>query len=166
MSTTALRILFPLDGSDCSKKLLEWSLCILQAHTVELYLLNVAPIISGEYSPIDEEMESGKAILANAKAFFEKHEFNVQSADIQMATGNIASVICKYADENGIDQIMIASHGHTALTSLLMGSVSQDLFKKAKQPVISFTVDSEPSIHISHFEKNRIIIPTVCVNTK
>jgi nucleotide-binding universal stress UspA family protein len=163
---TVLRVLFPLDGSDCAQKLLEWSLCILNPHTVELYLLNVAPIIPGEYSPVEEEMESGNVILANAKAFFEAHQFTIQSAHVQMATGNIASTICHYADENEIDQIMIASHGRTGLSHLIMGSVSQDLFKKAKQPVISFNVEPEPSIHISHFEKNRIIIPSVCVNTK
>jgi nucleotide-binding universal stress UspA family protein len=40
------------------------------------------------------------------------------------------------AEENGIDLIVIASHGATGLAQYLMGSVARHLLQAAKCPVL------------------------------
>jgi nucleotide-binding universal stress UspA family protein len=48
-----------------------------------------------------------------------------------------ADAIARYAQKNGIDLIVMATHGRTGLTHLLMGSVTEKVLRTAGCPVLA-----------------------------
>lgn len=48
----------------------------------------------------------------------------------------VAHTICAYAEEHGVDMIVIASHGRTGLPHLLIGSVAERVVRHAKCAVM------------------------------
>ena len=57
--------------------------------------------------------------------------------ETKLAAGDPPEQICRYADEVGARMIAIGSHGHGALVSLLVGSVSHKLAHLAPMTCIS-----------------------------
>jgi len=64
--------------------------------------------------------------------------------DVRLATGDPADGICAYAEELGAWLIAIGTHGYGKVTSLLMGSVSADVIRRWRRPVL---VVPEPVPH-------------------
>ena len=56
--------------------------------------------------------------------------------------GDAAAEIARYAVESGSDVIVMGSHGHTALASLALGSVTAKTIALAKVPVLVVTRDA------------------------
>lgn len=56
--------------------------------------------------------------------------------------GDPAAEIARYASESGADVIVMGSHGHTALASLALGSVTAKTIALAKVPVLVVTRDA------------------------
>ena len=54
----------------------------------------------------------------------------------QSAVGLAAQEIVRVADERGVDQIVMGTHGRGAVGSLLLGSVAQRVVHQAKVPVL------------------------------
>ena len=50
--------------------------------------------------------------------------------------GHPASEICDYADEHGVDLIVVGSHGRTGIKRVLLGSVSRAVSSSADCPVL------------------------------
>ncbi len=49
----------------------------------------------------------------------------------------------KYARENDIDLIVMATHGHTGLSHILLGSVTEKVIRHAPCPVLTTRIDEE-----------------------
>jgi len=47
-----------------------------------------------------------------------------------------AKAICDYADEHGVDMIVIGTHGRTGLSHVLMGSVAEKVVRHANCPIL------------------------------
>ena len=48
-----------------------------------------------------------------------------------VVVGHPADVICRFATEQGFDEIVMGSHGRTGLMKLLMGSVASEVSQRA-----------------------------------
>ena len=65
--------------------------------------------------------------------------------------GNPAQEIIEFAKSNGVDFIVMASHGRTGLARLVMGSVAEEVTRKAPCPVLIVkhpAVEHEPVVNI------------------
>lgn len=132
-----MRILFPVDGSVCARKTLEWAVGFLNSHThTVLIVIVVFPAINRTQRETEEE--AAQTVMAAAKALFESNGFTVEKAEClhEYVVANPAAAICKYAAKENVDQIIIGSHGHQRLAKFLMGSVAADVFRKARRPVL------------------------------
>jgi nucleotide-binding universal stress UspA family protein len=56
----------------------------------------------------------------------------------RLVTGDPATEIVRVADEEGVDLIIMGTHGRTGLKRLLMGSVAEAVVRRAKCPVFTF----------------------------
>lgn len=144
-----MKVLLPIDNSQCAQQTLAWATRFLNKDSARIYLVNV--LFRTPEIPVTEyEKEESIGILNDAKLFFKQNGFIVEAA--QMVIGNPIDDICAYADEKGVDQIIMGSHGRQGMAKFLMGSVSEGVFKKAKQPVIVVNNGPQSSISISHLE--------------
>lgn len=73
-----------------------------------------------------------------AKEYF--HDMDVHTK-ILSGDGDTAAEICKYADDNNIDTIVISGQGRGSLGNLFIGSTVQKILRITKLPVIVIPKD-------------------------
>ncbi len=138
---TVQKVLVPADGSAYSDRVIEH---LIRQHDaegqMELHLLNVQiPVDSGharmfvaagdiEAYHREEGMLALKSARDRLDAAGVKYNWHV-------VVGHIADTIIKFAREHAIDRIVMGTHGRSALTHLLLGSVASDVSRSAGIPV-------------------------------
>lgn len=135
------RILVPIDGSRQSREAVRKAAFTARAFGAELTLLcvvdlskvmsGVQQVNTGGYVP-DAVTEVAEEVLQKMKAQIPK--------DIKVSTvalvGNPANVITEEQEDEGFDLIVMGSRGLGAIKGLFMGSVSQNVLKHARCPVL------------------------------
>lgn len=135
------KVLVPVDGSACSDRVVDFLLDqIATEGPMELHLLNVQiPVESGHArmfvsaGDIEEyHREEGLAALKSARA-------KLDAAGVEyawhVAVGRVADTIVRFAREHAVDRIVMGTHGRSALTHLLMGSVASEVSRAVDLPV-------------------------------
>lgn len=56
----------------------------------------------------------------------------------RLLRGDVAETVVSLAEDEGIDLIVLGSHGRTGLTRVLMGSVAEAVVRKAHCPVLVY----------------------------
>jgi nucleotide-binding universal stress UspA family protein len=138
------KILFPIDFSECSKKVFPFALEMAQKFDAKLYLLFVARDIS-YLTTVDvpwELLSDTVAEVARAgenrmQAFCDKELSDFLNYESKVVTGDPADEIMKFANEQDIDLIVMGTHGRKGLDRTLMGSVADHVIKNAPTPVLT-----------------------------
>ena len=61
----------------------------------------------------------------------------------RLVTGLAADEILRISEEEGVDLIVLGTHGRTGLSRLLMGSVAEAVMRRAKCPVLTLRESAE-----------------------
>lgn len=128
------RILFATDFSDCAQAALPHAIAFAEAYDAELHMLHCLVLHSGQPVPDDEpfegEEEAREALgRAAQRGGSVRHEVRRGIAP--------APAILDYADEHGIDLIVIGSHGRRGVRRLLLGSVAEEVARLSACPVLT-----------------------------
>jgi len=146
------KILVPLDGSKVAECALSHVINLVKGGAVgEVILINVVkvyvPGLGGEYhgrvdiNTIRENlfMESRK-YLADVESQLASEGIKVKKESLE---GNRpADTISDYAQKNGMDMIVIATHGYTGLKKLMLGSVALEVLHDSHVPVLLIRPES------------------------
>ena len=133
----ARKILVPTDFSSYSQAALETATSLARDSGAELIVLHVqdlqAEFGGGEMyffaEPDTKELERKlQAVRPTDPAVPYQH---------RLVIGPPASSILQVAEEEGVDMIVMSTHGRTGLSRLLMGSVAEEVVRKAKCPVLT-----------------------------
>jgi nucleotide-binding universal stress UspA family protein len=137
-----MKILLAVDGSTYTKRMLAY----IAAHdeligsgneiTVLTAVTPVPPHVTGFIDNASLQKyyaEEAEAVLKPIRAFAEQNKWKPTFAS---AVGNAADVIAKTANEAKVDMVVMGSHGHSALGSLVMGSVSSRVMANCTAPVL------------------------------
>jgi nucleotide-binding universal stress UspA family protein len=122
------KVLAPVDGSDASKKALEWAIVIAKESHAKLTVLEVVEEfgpLPGFYGAAPEGVDR-VAWLSEQR--FEKvhpmlHDENVDW-DRVVVEGYPADKICEIAESGNYDMIVLGSKGRSAIGRFLLGSIS------------------------------------------
>jgi nucleotide-binding universal stress UspA family protein len=131
-------ILHPTDFSEQSGHAFEPAGALARDYGARLIVLHVAEppfLIHGEtLLPPDPEILSGEA-----KAQLDRLEVPVANvrAERRLKEGDPAAEILRAAREALADLIVMGTHGRTGLVRLLMGSVAEQVVRKAPCPVLT-----------------------------
>lgn len=144
MSYVIRSILAPTDFSEHSHHALEYARLFAERWGASLHLLNVIePAVfpaEGGLTPIgamkiaDDMEESANAHLHR---MIERPELSGLTIQTSIAYGRASSGIIDYAAENGIDLIVIATHGRTGIEHLIFGSTAERVVREAPCPVLT-----------------------------
>lgn len=137
-----MKIILPADGSDFTKK----ALAFLVTHenlcgpSDEVLVLNVqAPMpprvktMVGANTVKDYHREEAERVLSPIEKFLTRHRLNYR---VQWAVGHPATEILKAAKKEGAHMIIMGTHGHGLLGTVVMGSVAQRVVSEADVPVL------------------------------
>lgn len=127
-----MRVLLPIDGSDCSNQTLHWAANTFNKAQARYFLLFVIPVLP-DLNTVEYDIVEASAMLRKGKNILESQGCLVERAEYVL--GDTVDQICRYADEIDSDQIVMGSHGRTGLNKLLMGSTSIKVLEHGSRPV-------------------------------
>jgi nucleotide-binding universal stress UspA family protein len=149
------RVLFPTDRSSCAERAFVHASFLAQAHGAEIHALHIRRA---------DAPEVGEGDLLPARSAEVARELEIpqgrQAAEIapgdvvqnELVGDSPAEGIIGYAEENGIDLIVMGTHGRQTADRLLAGSVAERVVREAPCPVLTVRGDGSASIQ-------RILVP-------
>ncbi len=137
----AKNILLTTDFSPASEAALPYALTIAGHYRSKLY---IAHVICPECRDL-EPSEATATTLQQARGFAEQKLEPLLSAGGQkgiscqplIGEGAIWDVLLDMIQQNGIDLIVVGTHGRRGLRKLLLGSVAEEVFRMAPCPVLT-----------------------------
>ena len=134
-------ILYPTDFSDVSKKALGYCKKLKDAGTKKIVLLHVIEFDSGAKNlpaKFREELEKLLAEEARKEMALLESELKGSGFDVKsrIEMGSPLREILKVEDEENVSAIVIGSHGKSNVKEIVMGSVSENVVRKSKKPVL------------------------------
>lgn len=135
------KILVPVDFSDASRKALRYASAFAAQFQAKLFLVHVVEfnVVGSDFglvelSQIEADMrESAVQRLAD----WLKHEVGAGiSVDARVQCGRPYLEILETAKTEDVDLILIASHGHSSLAHVVLGSTVERIVRHAPCPVL------------------------------
>ncbi len=158
------RILVPLDGSEFAEAIFNYArslTCSLKG--IEMDLLHVySPDERGLIPKHRAYIEWAADVIRSqpkkgrSGARPETREIKVRG---ELATGKPADEILRYADKNGIDLILMATHGRSGINRWAMGSVAYKVLRAAKVPVWLVREGIAEEIIEDKIPERKILVP-------
>jgi len=137
------RILFPVDLTENSSKMLPYLLSIAEKYNSVIYLLHVVQDLNqwGKlYVPHPSMDEFQKIAIHNSEMAMdkicEKQLQNCPSFQKRVVSGDPANEILKIIESENIDLLIIGTHGRKGLEHMIFGSVAEHVVKKSPVPVL------------------------------
>ncbi len=136
------RILVPLDGSELAEKALDHAEKLAETFDSEIILFQVVPSMPIYGAPdlvaplvVDEKQkEVAERYLTNLSEELKKRGFKVTA---EVKTGQqVAVEIIDFAKENGVDLIVMCTHGYSGITLWVLGSVAHKVITRAETPIL------------------------------
>lgn len=139
------KVLVPLDGSDLAECTLSHLKSLIKDGSVgEVTLLNVVKI-DIPWAELENRQFDLNAlrepIFAASRRYLADVESRLSSQGIKVKTESIeanrpADTITDYAKKNGMDLIVVATHGYSGLKKLMLGSVASGVLNQSSVPVL------------------------------
>ncbi|HWH74766.1 MAG TPA: universal stress protein [Methylibium sp.] len=137
-----MKILVAADGSPFTKRMVaylaahaEW---LVAGHDITVVTVS-PPLPPRATAMLDKELlksyydDEAEKVFKPIRTFFTKQGVKAQFVH---KVGHAADVIGKTAEAGGFDLVMLGSHGHGALGSLVMGSVATKVLANCKVPTL------------------------------
>jgi universal stress protein A len=131
------KILVPVDFSESSDAALQWATVLARdtGATLEIVHVETVPLTTGggEYiyaipePPTQELLERLNKVVPKDPNIPVVH---------RLLAGDPAEAILRTAKSEGVDMIVMGTHGRRGITRLLMGSVAEAIVRRAECPVL------------------------------
>ena len=138
---TFRRILVATDFAESAERALACGVQLARRHGAELILLHVymdlpayPEITAGQVEAIYEEQRRWIEEALERRARAARGEGLLVRA--RLRTGPAASTIAEMATEEGIDLLVVGTHGRSGLDRLIVGSVAERVVRLAPCPVL------------------------------
>jgi universal stress protein A len=130
------RMLVPTDFSGPSNAALAYAVALAQAVGGHLYLLHVPGTIGENF---EAAFPFGPFEAAPRHALEPIAAADVRTTlrpEFAVRIGRAADEIVRYAGDRDIDLVVMSTHGRGGVAHLLMGSVAEEVIRKAQCPVV------------------------------
>ena len=148
------KVLVPLDGSELAECAVNHvSNLIKEGSAAEAILFHVVKVdipwvkSDGEENKkiqIDVEKIREKA-FSSSRAYLAKVEARLPGLKVKseaLEANRPGHAIIEYAQKNGVDAIALATHGHTGMRDMLLGSVAHYVLHNSNVPVLLIRPDA------------------------
>jgi len=140
-------ILVPTDGSENAEKAIEHAVRLADAYDATVhgvYVVNVTYAADFEGGLDSESVLT--ALEREGQAAIDEIESRCDAAGVDVRTdlleGRPAYRIAEYATDNGIDLVVMGTHGRSGVSRLLLGSVTESVVRRLETPVLTIPSDA------------------------
>ena len=140
------KILYPTDFSSPGRTALEMATCLARDRKAKLLIVHVEepPMAYGGgelyYGVEEPDVEELQRMLSEVVPSDPSIPY-----EHRLVIGSPATAIVELAEKEGVSMIVMPTHGRTGLMRLLMGSVAEEVVRKAKCPVLTVKAASTTS---------------------
>jgi nucleotide-binding universal stress UspA family protein len=138
------KILFPLDLTENSSKILPYVLSLSEKYNSLVYLFHVVQDLNrwGKlYVPhpsMDKfQEEANEAAMKAMDTVCENQLQSCPNFQKMVVSGDAADEILKVIESEGIDLLIMGTHGRKGLEQVIFGSVAEKVVKKSPVPVLT-----------------------------
>ncbi len=135
------RMLVPLDGSELAEVALPYAevLSVKLGIGIELFRAVTLPVYSEPFGGV-YNVEQELAFKSGAKEYLAKVGCRLKEKGIDVKPGVICSTaaegIIDCASKDGVELIVLATHGHSGLTRWALGSTADRVIRGTEKPVV------------------------------
>jgi len=137
------KILFPVDLSETSPKLVPYAKSMAKKFDAEVHLLFVTRVFqyfASIYVPHTSinlfETELVEGAEKSLYEFKEEYFADIPETRSSVVIGDAAEEIMKYIQSEGIDLVIMGSHGRKGMDKVIFGSVAEKVVKTSPVPVL------------------------------
>lgn len=159
------QMLIPLDGSSLAEVVFTYAKELSGRLGINLVFLNVCSPEESELLPMRRAyVERMAEIVRNQSMEVQKQigigtEGKPVEAKAEVVTGYPADEILRYADENQIDLILIATHGRSGIKRWGLGSVADKVLRMSKVPIWLVRASVPKEVIYDEFPTRSILVP-------
>ena len=146
-------MLVPVDGSDLSEVVFSYAKELSGRLNMNLVFLHVCEPGSSEILPMR------KAYVEHIVNMSRLHAAETVEVRGEVVTGEPAAEIIKYAETNGIDLILMGTHGHSGIRRFVFGSVTNEVLKSSPIPVWLARGPIPEVVVYDKLPKRKILVP-------
>ena len=136
-------LMVPLDGSEFGRHAIPWALAIAGPAGARVDLVHVLPQVYG-MGVVDETLVTAEVRDAQREAAEQSlsdlaHRLQIGTGvpfSAAVEDGAVADVLVRHANANGVDLIIMTTHGRTGFARAVLGSVSDAVVRRAERPVL------------------------------
>jgi nucleotide-binding universal stress UspA family protein len=146
------RMLVPLDGSEVAEVVFPYAREIASRLGAEVILLHIANPALRDFQPMNQAYidHAAETVRRGAPSLVVKGA---------LANGYPSDEIIKFAEENKVDLIVIATHGRSGARRTGMGSVADRVLKAAKIPVVLVPSGDQSAVPFDQWPNKELIVP-------
>lgn len=144
-------IIVAVDFSNATPKVLEMASGLAKAFGAQLRLFHVVEpepsytaygFTPDEFPALHAYQEEAKRRASQKlETLLDQVKSNAPDASCQIAEGSPLHALLDYVKESGADFVVLGSHGHGVIASLLLGSVAEGMVRKATVPTLIVPAD-------------------------
>ncbi len=142
------KILVPTDFSDLSLAAMEYATSFSKIYEARIYFIHVVEEPSAfafhtvEFNSETALRDVEESAMAELKRFLGTKLPEMRGIVPVIRRGDVCREIVQYAEGEEFDVIIMATHGHTGLAHMLMGSTAEKVVRHSKVPVMTVKPES------------------------
>jgi nucleotide-binding universal stress UspA family protein len=159
------RMLAPLDGSELAEVVFPYAKELAGRLDLDIVFLHVCSPHESESLPVHQAYVERAAEIVRLQSREVQAKTGVQPGDKavetrgEVAVGHPAEEIVRYADENDIDLILMATHGHSGIRRWVMGSVADKVLRVSRVPIWLVRAGIPEQVLYDEWPRRTIIVP-------
>ena len=138
------KILFPIDFSEVSPEIVPYVISMADKLNAEVHIIFVVRRLEscrrifGSHAAVENfEIEIVLGAETKMDEFVEEFFKSVIRPKTKVLIGDITEEIIKYIKANGINLVIIGTHGRKGMNRIILGSIADRVIKSAPVPVLS-----------------------------
>lgn len=158
------RMLVPLDGSELAEVVFPYAKELAGRLGIKVILLHISAPALRDYVPMNRAyIEQAADTIRREARRVQKKVGLVPEESIEvrgeLVVGYPADEILRFAEENDVDLILMASHGRSGPKRWVLGSVAGKILNAAKTPVLLVRAGIPEQIPYDEWPQRTIIVP-------
>jgi nucleotide-binding universal stress UspA family protein len=126
-----MKVLVPIDGSECSYRALEFATDFVRRYDGTLHVVHIT---DAEREATESILDRAEEILAEAGVPDDPEVVtNLQVADPRYAN-KVGKDILQLASDGGYDHVVMGHHGAGAIGRMILGSAAETVIRAAETP--------------------------------
>lgn len=150
------RIMVPLDGSPFSERALPLAVALAHRSGAELRLVHVLVPLANK---VFIEEDGGAQGYLDGLAQRITEESGVRTVAVRRVGRQAVGELSYYSAEEGIDLVVMATHGWGGLQRAWLGSVTDGLVREARVPVVAFRPGKKDAPRLDGKVIEEILVP-------